>query len=138
VLPILRQALPDASVVSFVPDVDQRTYPLVLVTRAGGTRHETRPRQFGLPVIELEVIHDLGLVDAEKLYEDVLDALYNAVRQQITVEGVGYLHSLLERQGATSGPSPFPDTWLVRGVVQLGLRPHEKSDTPRWVVPPLT
>jgi hypothetical protein len=119
----LRAALPGVSIQSVIPDVDHRTYPLVVVSRAGGTRHEAQPRKLAFPGVDLAVFHDLGLVEAEELYEDVVDALYDAVRKQSVVEGVGYLHSIRETEGASVDPSPFPDTWYVHGSVQLGLRP---------------
>lgn len=123
VLPILRTALPGASVVSVIPDVDHRTYPLVLVARTGGPRNPTLPRKLSLPVVELAVFHDLGLAEAEELYEDTLEALCDAVKAQTVVESVGYLHSLTETQGATQSASPFSDTWYVHGSVRVGVRP---------------
>lgn len=122
VLPLLRQALPDASVVSWIPDVDHRTFPLVLVRRVGGARHADHPTKLSLPVVELSVFSSAGLVECEDLYENALEALYAAVRRQTVVDGVGYLHSIRETQGATQSASPFPDTWMVRGSVRFGLR----------------
>jgi hypothetical protein len=123
VLAVLRQALPDVEVVSWIPNVDHRTFPLVSVTRAGGTRHEGRPRLLSHPEVDLSVFHAEGLVQAEELYEDVLDALFDAVQAQTVVPGAGYLHSLTESQGATLTKSPFADTWAVAGSVTVGLRP---------------
>ncbi|MGQ9348822.1 hypothetical protein [Mycolicibacterium gilvum] len=134
---MLRQALPGVSVVSWIPDVDHRTFPLVAVTRAGGVRHPDRPRLLSHPEVDLSVFHAEGLVQAEELYEDVLDALYDAVRDQTVVAGyagsgadgseqpsqAAYLHSLAESQGATLTESPFSDTWCVAGSVTVGLRP---------------
>lgn len=137
ILPILRAALPGVSVVSDTPDPEHREFPLVIVRRAGGVRNPKAPMIHTLPAIELVVVHDVGLVEAEELYEDALDALYDAVRQQITVEGVGYLHSVTETRGAAQSPSHYPDTWATEGAVRLGLRSHEKSGTTE-MVPPLT
>lgn len=123
VLPVLRQALEGVSVVSVVPNVNYRTYPMVLVTRAGGVRNPSRPRKLSVPVLELLAVHDGGLLQAEDLYDAALDALYDAVSAQTVVEGVGYLHSLTETQGATSIASPFPDTFAVQGKVRVGVRP---------------
>lgn len=139
ILPVLRQALPGVSVVSWIPDVDHRTFPLVAVTRAGGVRHPGRPRLLSHPEVDLSVFHAEGLVQAEELYEDVLDALFDAVDAQTVVPGAGYagsgadgseqpsqaayLHSLAESQGATLTESPFSDTWCVSGSVTVGLRP---------------
>ncbi|MFA5707381.1 hypothetical protein [Mycolicibacterium sp.] len=122
VLPVLRAALPGVAVVSVVPDVDYRTYPMVSVRRAGGIRNRSLPRLFSQPVLELVAVSAEGLVEAEELYDEALDALYDAVRQQITVEDVGYLHSIRERQGPTQAPSPYPDTWMTEGSVAVGIR----------------
>ncbi|BBX04305.1 hypothetical protein MMOR_52410 [Mycolicibacterium moriokaense] len=124
VLPLLRQALGDGvSVVSVIPNVEHRTYPLVLVTRAGGVRNPKRPRKLSVPQLDLMVVHHIGLVEAEELYDVVLDALYDAVSAQTVVEGVGYLHSVRETKGATSIGSPLPDTFAVQGTVLVGVRP---------------
>lgn len=123
VLPILRSALPGVSVVSVDPDVDYRTFPVVVVRRAGGTRNLDLPRRFAHPVLELAAVSADGPIEAEELYDEALEALYDAVRQQITVEGVGYLHSLREAQGPAQAPSRFTDTWAVEGSVRVGLRP---------------
>jgi hypothetical protein len=122
VLPILRSALPGVAVVSVVPDVDHRTFPMVYFRRAGGTRHPDLPRRFSLPVLAMAAVSADGPIEAEELYDDALEALYDAVRQQITVEGVGYLHSIRETQGATQAPSPYLDTWSVAGSIRLGVR----------------
>jgi hypothetical protein len=122
VLPLLRAALPDVKVSTWIEDVDYRTFPMVAVRRAGGARHATRPNQFSLPVLELSAFSNVGLVEAEELYEDVLESLYGAVDAQ-TQTPAGYLHSIKETEGATQRESPFPDTWTVQGSVRLGLRP---------------
>lgn len=122
VLPVLRQALPNVEIHSWIPAVGHRTFPLVAVARSGGPRHRFRPRQLGFPEVDLTVVHDLGPVEAEELYEDALEVLYDAVRHQTVVAGAGYLHSISETQGATQEESPFPDTWAVAGAVRLGRR----------------
>lgn len=139
VLPILRAALPGVSVVSQLPDVDHRTYapseaggseapallvpfPMVLISREGGTRNPNLPRRHSHPALELSAYSADGLVEAEELYEDALDALYAAVRDQTVVEGVGYLQSIPEAEEATQAPSEVPDTWKATGTVQLSIR----------------
>ena len=96
---------------------------MVVIRRAGGTRHPSAPRRFALPVLELAAVSADGLVEAEELYEDALEALYAAVRQQITVEGVGYLHSINEQQGPAEADPRIPDAWSVEGQIRVGLRP---------------
>ena len=122
VLPLLRADLPGVSVVSEIPDVDHRTLPMVWIRRAGGTRNPKAPTLHSRPELDIAAVSAAGLVEAEELYEDVLDALYEAVSLQVTIPGVGYLQSLKEAQGATQSLSPFPDSWSVEGSVRVGLR----------------
>lgn len=122
VLPILRDALPGVSVVSVVPDADYRDFPMVSIRRAGGTRSPGLPHLLAQPAVQMTVVSADGLIEAEELYEDALDALFDAVAQQIVIEGVGYLRSFSETQGATESPSDYPDTWAVEGSVRIGLR----------------
>lgn len=109
--------------VSVVPDVDYRTYPMVAVRRAGGTRNQNLPSRYSQPVLELTAVSADGLIDAEEIYEQSLEALYAAVRAQAVIPNVGYLQSITESQGATQRPSDVPDTWAVAGTVKVGLRP---------------
>ena len=127
VLPIRREALPGVAVVSVIPDVDYRTFPIVAIHRAGGTRHPDLPWRFSPPVLEMLAVSASDLAEAEELYDDALDAVYDAVRQQITVEGVGYLHSIRATEGAGQAPSPYADTWAVQGSVRLGVRASPSS-----------
>ncbi|OWL98895.1 hypothetical protein B7435_23660 [Mycolicibacterium peregrinum] len=124
VLPILRTAVGDqfAKLGSWTEDVDYRQFPLLNVRRAGGIRYRPGPRKLSLPVIELSVYGTTDLPTTEQLYEDALEALYDAVRNQTPTEA-GFLHSITETVGATQVPSPFPRSWLVRGSVRLGIRP---------------
>lgn len=122
VIELLQDAFPDALIDSWVPNVDFRTYPIINVRRIGGARHETRPKQLGLPVVELTVYGNVGVDKTHELYEDVLDVLYDAVQKQ-TQTAHGYLHSIKETMGATQFDSPMTDTWRVQGLIQFGLRP---------------
>lgn len=121
-LPLLKSALPGTSVVSVVPDIDYRSFPLVAVKRSGGVRNRNLPTGYARPVVELQAVSADGLIEAEELYEDALEALYAAVRAQTVVGSVGYLQSITEAQGATQTESPYPDTWSVSGSVEVGLR----------------
>ena len=134
VLPILRDAGLTAhgdavTINSWLPDIDYREFPLIQVRRLGGARNARRPTQLGLPVIELTVFTkapDGGLPETEQLYEDALEALYAAVRNQ-TVTDAGYLHSMKETLGATQFSSLFQDSWRVQGLIQLGIRPPRST-----------
>lgn len=122
VLPLLRAALPGVDVVSVAPDVDHRTYPMVAVHRAGGTRNPNLPNRHARPVLNIEAVSADGLIEAEELYEDALEAVFAAVAAQTVVPSLGYLQSVREAQGASQSPSSPPDTWAVNGSVQLGVR----------------
>lgn len=127
VLPILRaKNLTDGTtpvtVNSWIPDIDYREFPILQVRRVGGFRHITRPTKLALPVIEMTAYTAVGLVETEQLYEDALEALFDAVKNQTQTEA-GYLHSIKETFGATQFSSLFQDTWRIQGLIQLGLRP---------------
>lgn len=124
VLPILRADpnLAGVTVVTWVPDIDFRDFPMINIRRIGGARNENRPRELSSPVIEMSVYSKESLIDAERLYENALDALYDAVREQ-TQTPKGYLHSVRETMGATQFSSLFMDSWRVQGLIRLGLRP---------------
>ena len=95
---------------------------MIVIERSGGIRNANLPRRYSQPVVEMTAVSADGLIEAEELYDDALEALYDAVRQQITVEGVGYLQSISEAQGATQSPSEVPDSWAVSGAVRLAVR----------------
>jgi hypothetical protein len=125
VLPLLRDALPpEITVSSWVADIDYRTFPILNVRRVGGKRHLRRPTQLGLPVIEMSVYGTVGLPETEQIYEDALEALFEAVRLQ-TQTPAGYLHSMKETMGMTQFSSLFMDSWRVQGLIQLGVRPKQ-------------
>ena len=127
VIPILRDNFPGVKVGSWVEDVDFREFPMLNVRRIGGSRHDRRPKNLGLPIIELTAFGTEGLPDTEQLYEDALEALYDAVRRQEETDE-GYLHSMFETMGATQVSSLFMDSWRVQGLIQLGVRPpHSKQ-----------
>jgi hypothetical protein len=134
VLPILRGAGLTAhgdpvTVNTWVPDKDHRSFPLIQVRRMGGVRDPKHPTQLGKSVIELTVYTEApkgDLPKTEQLYEDALEALYAAVRNQ-TLTPDGYLHSMFETMGATQFSSPFQDSWRVQGLIQLGIRPPRSA-----------
>ncbi len=76
------------------------------------------------PEVTMEAVSADGLIEAEELYDDALEALYAAVANQTVVpNALGHLQSLREAQGATqSPPAELPDTWSVQGKLRLGLR----------------
>jgi hypothetical protein len=131
ILPILKAAaLTDGTtpvgnrVYTWLPNVENRVYPMVEVRRLGGVRHAYRPTQLGLPIIEISAHTNVGLPETEQLYEDLLEVLYDAVRHQ-TQTPDGYLHSIKETLGATQHSSLFQDSWRVQGLIQLGIRPPQ-------------
>lgn len=122
-LPILRNALPETvKVGTWVEDIDYRHFPMINLRRIGGARHEVRYSDLALPVVEMTAFGIEGLPETEQLYEQALEALYEAVRLQ-TLTDAGYLHSIKETMGATQFSSLFQDSWRVQGLIQFGVRP---------------
>lgn len=112
--------------VSWVPNVEHRNFPIIQIRRLGGVRHRTKPDLLGKPVIELTVHRKEGLPETEQFYEDVLEALYEAVRNQ-TQTPAGYLHSIFETMGSTQFSSQYQDAWRVQGLLQLAVRPRRNN-----------
>jgi hypothetical protein len=122
VLPLLRETFPKVAVLSQVPDVDHRHYPIILVRPAGGTDSEF-PEMLGYSVIEMSAHSATDLADAETLYLNARMALVGACRRQSVIAGKGWLHSVKQTMGATQLEPIFGDTWRVLGLIRLGLRP---------------
>lgn len=123
VIPILREALPcTVKVGSWVEDIDYRNFPMINIRRIGGPRHDRRPVDLAFPVVEMTAYGIEGLPETEQLYEDALEALYEAVRLQTLTEA-GYLHSIKETMGATQFSSLMMDSWRIQGLIQFGVRP---------------
>jgi hypothetical protein len=121
VAPILREALPDVTITTWVPDIDWREFPMINIRRIGGIRNPKAPTLHTLPVIEMSAYSDEGLIECEELYEDALDALYDAVLNQ-TQTDAGYLQSMYETMGATQFSSLYQDSWRIQGLIRLGVR----------------
>lgn len=122
--PLLKSAptLDGVSIVTWVPDIDYREFPMINIRRIGGIRNPKAPRLHTLPVIEMSAYTNKGgLIAAEELYEDALDVLFDA-RDDQTVTAAGYIQSLYETMGATQFSSLYQDSWRVQGLIRLGLR----------------
>lgn len=134
VLPILRghddlsdrfssgvPGLEGVTVSSWMENIDLRDFPQITIRRIGGGRNPTAPTIHALPVIEMTAYGTVDLETTEDLYEDALEALYLAVKRQTSTPS-GCLSSIKENMGATQFDSPFPDSWRVQGLIQLGNR----------------
>lgn len=121
VLPILKAELPGVQVVSWVPDVADRQYPIVNVRRLGGLPVDVD--MYDRAVIEVTAYHNTNLQDCENLCLDARQILWNAWKKQTVVTGKGSIGSYFETLGPTQFDSPYDDTWRVQFLVQLGLRP---------------
>lgn len=126
VLPILREALPDVEITSWIPDIDYRKYPTINVRRLGGVRNRRNPSMMDHPVMELTVYHDEGLPEAEELYSRALEALFDARKSQKLVDS-GYITSVNEIMGQTQFSSLFQDSYRVQGLIELGIRPSRED-----------
>lgn len=124
ILPVLRERLPGVKCGSWVESVDLRQLPLINVRRVGGIDIDLD--RLGKPTIELTVYSSDGLVEAEDLYLDARQVIWEMVKYQ-TVTPAGYLHSFNETMGPTQLDSPFDDTWRIQGLIQLGVRPPRNT-----------
>lgn len=127
-MPLLREGLPGVDITSWTPDIDYREYPIVNVRRLGGPRDRNRPDMFDHPVVELTVYHGEGLPEAEVLYNDALDVLYKAQKEQRMVDR-GHLAYVREVMGMTQFSSPYQDSYRVQGLIQMGVRAPRKEKT---------
>jgi hypothetical protein len=121
VLPVLREALPDVQVTSWVPQADNRIFPILNIRRIGGVAVD--PTRMDRAVIEMTAYTKGGIEAAEDLYLDARQVLWDMVEKQTLVPEVGYLHSFFETMGMTQFDSSFEDTWRVQGLIQLAIRP---------------
>lgn len=123
VIPLLRDEFPEAQVVSWVPEIADRQYPIINVRRLGGLPVD--PEFLDRAVIELTCygLQSEGLEANEERLKRAQLRLWRAVRQQEVVEGVGYLHSYFQTMGPTQFDSPYDQTFRNQSLIQLGLRP---------------
>ena len=127
VIPLLRQELPEnVTVSSWINDIDYREYPIVNIRRLGGYRDRDHPQGMDHPVMEMTVIHNEGLIEAEELYTQALDVLFASQRGQVLVD-TGNISYVRETMGMTQFSSLFQDTWRVQGLIQVGIRPIRKE-----------
>lgn len=124
-MPILRSELepdyPGLMVTSWVPNVDLRKFPVLNVRRLGGAAVDAD--LIDRPVIELTSYAGPDLPTCEELLLDARQTIWEMVRDQTVVEGVGYLHSYTETMGPTQFDSTFDDVWRVQMLIALALRP---------------
>lgn len=121
VLPILKADMPGVQVVSWVPDVADRQFPIVQIRRLGGL--EIDVDMYDRAVIELTAYTDTNLMDCENLCLDARQILWNAWKTQTVVPGKGSIGSFFTTLGPTQFDSPYDDTYRVQSLIQLGLRP---------------
>lgn len=119
----LATAYPGLMVATVYPAVSQRSYPLVLLTRAGGAA--SVPGYLDEPTVDIQAWTTDSKRGAAGITEAVRRAVYTAWREQIvTPEG----HIVAYRE--VSGPAPLPsdDTtapWRYQLLVSLVVRPPQ-------------
>lgn len=125
IIPQLRTRLgAGVSVVSWIPKVEHRVFPMVQVRRLGGLIPVWMdPVRFDRPVIELTAYTETSLEDTEDLLLDARQVIYEMVEKQTVISGAGSLSSYFETLGPTQFDSPFEDTWRIQTLIQLGVRP---------------
>jgi hypothetical protein len=120
-LPILKAGLPGVQVVSWVPDVEDRQFPILNVRRLGGLPEDVN--LLDKPVVEITAFSDDSLAACENLLLDARQVIYDAWKAQTVVPTKGHISSYFETLGPTQFDSTIDDTWRVQMLVQLGLRP---------------
>ncbi|WP_144311943.1 hypothetical protein [Actinopolyspora erythraea] len=104
-----------------LPPLEHRGYPLVNIRRIGGS--STYVQHLDRPSLEVLCISDQGSSDAENIYLDVRQVLYDAYVNQTVIQGAGSIHSFTEQTGPFTFDSPYSGTWGAQGLILLGLRP---------------
>ena len=123
-LPYLRDNLPGVQVVSWVPDIPQRQFPLLNIRRLGGL--PKHPRLLDRAVIEMTCYGDVDLASTENIFLDARTLVWDLFDKQI-VTPKGTISSYFETMGPSQFDSPFEDTWRVQSLTQLGMRPPRNS-----------
>lgn len=128
-MPLLRAdpRLDGVTINSWIPDVDYRKFPLIMVRRVGGIRNPTAPSLHTMPVAEVAAYTNSSLIECEEIYEAALDVLYDAVENQ-TQTDAGCLQSMYETMGATQFSSLFQDSWRVQGLIRFCVRRPRITD----------
>jgi hypothetical protein len=124
-IPIIRAGLAadDVKVGTWTEDIDLRHFPMINLRRVGGTgRNPKRPTQISHALVEMAIYGVDTLDDTEQLYEDALEALFDAWLHQ-TLTDAGYIHSIKEHIAMEVMTSPFEDSWRVQGLILVGIRP---------------
>lgn len=120
ILPYLREHLPEVQIVSWVPAVEDRQYPILNVRRLGGL--PVHPKLLDRPVIELTCYGDQSLPDTEAILYTARELLWTMCNKQVVMPK-GYVHSYFETMGPTQFDSPYEGTWRAQMLIQLGIRP---------------
>lgn len=129
VMELLRQELPDVTVMSKIPDELTRYLPLVVLRRIGGD--SAAPEFYDDPWLNIQCWADedpVNGIDASRAAFNLADAirgvLWRAFRTQQVVEGYGWIISVRE----SSAPQEIPDEALPHlgrysATYELRVRP---------------
>lgn len=120
ILPVVREAIPEAQVVTWIPDLPQREYPLILIHRAGGTALDMELAD--RPTLDIQVFSKDSLADAEELALRVRGALLDAWKSQELISGKGYINFVREMSGPNSVPDPGANAWRIQMLLSVIIR----------------
>jgi hypothetical protein len=127
IMPTLQESLeakyPGINVTSWYKDVTRRSFPFINVRRVSGNNDAKDPDVLDHAVIEMTAYTNVSYPATEDLYMDARYIIYQMWKQQVVIEGVGYIHSFFETLSPLQFDSPFDGTWRVQGMIQLGMRP---------------
>lgn len=121
ILPILREALPDVQVVSFVPELSDRAYPVLLARRSGGSAIDME--LLDRCRVEFQLWHPDSPGAAEDLALSARASLVQAWKDQRVVGGAS-IGRITESSGLTFARDPGDAAWRVQSSYELFIRPH--------------
>lgn len=121
IFPILREALPQTQVVSYVPEISDRSYPLLVARRSGGVAVDME--LLDRCRVDIQVWHHEGMGAAEELALSARAALLQAWKQQRVIGGAS-IGRIVETSGPNHVRDPGDSAWRVQCSYELFIRPH--------------
>lgn len=121
ILPVLRESLPGVQVVSHVPEISDRSYPLLLARRNGGTAIDME--LLDRCRVEFQVWHSESPGAAEDLALLARSSLLQAWKDQRVVGGAS-IGRISESGGPNFVRDPGDAAWRVQSSYEILIRPH--------------
>lgn len=120
ILPVVRREIPEAQVVTWMPELKDRTYPLILIRRVGGIAYDAELAD--RPTVDIQVYHKESLAAAEGLALRVRGALVGAWKSQEVVDGKGTVNFIREMSGPNYVRDPGDNAWRIQMMLSILIR----------------